>query len=223
MKCQQFLITTLALCLELAACRPERRTTGTIAKKQSGPELVSDRLPQQQDAHENATPSVIDPFPIAKHSAPLEGRELSDDEKLLRIAELERAEVFDVSVPAQVAKERAEAWGKLSVVDTYTIISKDRYLYAQKLLVRYRQAPVVEKLVFWRLLDLRLHHQGISGTSTIPGDDYRDLRLEMYPKLMAMLYSAIGETPETLPDYLAIRKGIEMLKAAAPRENQTDK
>jgi len=39
---------------------------------------------------------------------------------------------------------------------------------------------------------------------------------------MGMLYSAIGETPDKLPEYLAIRKGIEVLKTASPNPNLFD-
>jgi hypothetical protein len=139
-----------------------------------------------------------------------------------RIDELKRADLFNVPVSVQAAKDRVEAWEKLTSAEPHKILKKEQYLYAQELLDRYREAPVTERLVFWHLLNLRLYDQGVSSTSRIVGDDYLELRRGMYPKLKAMLYSALGEDPEKLPQYLATRKGMAMLKAASPNGSLFD-
>jgi hypothetical protein len=214
MKSIQLLTITLALGLSLAACRTERKNTGntpqqprvaeTIPRPPSAPSIQPSETPPPADIPENTTKT-----PVAIKSS-----EPSVEEFLLRTIELERAEVFAVPVSDEAARTRAEAWGKLATVDK-RILSKEQYVYARDLLDRYREAPLLERLVFWRLVDLRLHNQGVSNTSRILGDDYRDLRLSMNSKLKDMLYSALGEDPEKLPDFLAARKAIEMLKAAA--------
>jgi hypothetical protein len=219
MKSKQLLLVSLVLCFGLAACRTERKPVGTVPEKQTESELNSSTSSSTPPAEK---PNFSDAGYNKSTMNPTTSRadELSDDEKLQRVAELERADVFNVPVSDQVAQDRAEAWKTLAVPDIYTVISKEQYLYAHEILDRYREATLLEKLVFWRLVELRLSHQGISGTSTIFGDDYRQLRIDTHSKLMDLLYSGLGENPEKLPEYLAVRRGIEMLKVAASGNKQ---
>lgn len=215
MKSTRFHIISLAFFLFLAACRTERKTEGNTLREHTEPGSVSHSPPLQREQLGGSQSTAGNPdSPIKAPPIPRE-RELSSDEILLRNAELQRAAVFSIAVSTQAAKDRVEAWEKLTTAEPHRLLTKEQYLYAQELLERYREAPVMEKLVFWRLLYLRLNEQGVSSSSRIVGDDYLDLRRGIYPKLKAMLYSALGEDPEKLPEFRAIQKGMETLKAAS--------
>lgn len=222
MKSTQFFIITLTFFLGLVACRTQRKTAENTPKEQTEPNLISHPSPPQPEQHGNSQTSSADPEPPPENPSKLKDHEPSPEGFSVRSAELKRADLFNVPVPVQAANDRAEAWEKLTSPEPHAILKKGQYLYAQELLERYREAPVIERLVFWRLLDLRLHEQGVSSSSRIVGDDYWELRRGMYPKLKAMLYSALGEDPEKLPEFLTTRKGMEMLKAASPNGSLFD-
>jgi hypothetical protein len=216
MKFSQFHIISLAIFLGLAACRSERKTAGNSPIEKTEPKSVSSPSPPQPEPYGNGQSSVADPEPPPENPSKVKDHELSSDEMMRRIDELKRADLFNVPISVQAAKDRAEAWEKLTSPDPHAFLIKEQYLYAQELLDRYREAPAIEKLVFWRLLNLRLYEQGVSNMSMVVGDNYGELRRGMYTKLKAMLYSALGENPDVLPDFLATRKAMEMLKAASP-------
>ena len=104
MKPIRFLIIPLAFCLGLAACRTERKPARDVSQKHSDPESGSSPPPSQPEQHGNVQFSESVPEKPVKDLPAHKVRELSDDGKLLRITELERAEVFDVPVSTQVAK-----------------------------------------------------------------------------------------------------------------------
>ena len=225
MKPKQLLILSLTFCLGLASCRKERKPAEDVSQKHNEQTTVSSPPPLQPEPHGNAQVTSAEPEPPGKHlTAPTEVRELSTDEMLLRKAEMQRAAVFGIPLPVQATKDRTEAWEKLTSSEPHTILKKEQYLYARELLERYRDAPVLERLVFWRLIYLRLHEQGVSGITRVAvgADDYQEIRRGMNPKLKTMLYSALGETPETLQEFLAIQKGLEILKVASPNGSLFD-
>lgn len=219
MRFKQFLITPLALCFGLASCKSEREATGTSAGEQSESETFSGAPPSAHTEEKPNLPRVGSDQSEESFSA-TQGGKLSDEgkllyEKLMVRARMEKSEVFNVPLPEQASKDRSEAWEKLAVPDNHRVITKEQRLYADRIVDRYSEAPQLEKLVFWRLINLRLNNQLTGSISIIVGEDNRQLIVDSRNKLMAMLYSAIGETPETLPDFLAYRKGVEMLQAAS--------
>lgn len=222
MKFTQFHIISLAFFIGLAGCRTERTKAGKTTNEHTEPKSVSHSHPPPPEQHGNGHSSSAVQEPNPQSLSSIEAHEPSAEEFALRSAELKRADLFNVPVPVQAAKDRAEAWEKLTSAEPHAILKKEQYLYAQQLLDRYREAPVTERLVIWHLLNLRLYGQGVSSTSRIVGDDYWELRRGMYPQLKAMLYSALGEDPDKLPDFLATRKGMEMLKAASPNGSLFD-
>lgn len=218
MKSTPLLAISLAMGLSLAACRTERKSTASPPRHPketaaiSGPPAASSIQPDE-------APPAVNPENLEKPPSTLKSSEPTAEEQLLRMRELERAEVFDVPISDQAALDRAEAWPKLTSEVPHEILKKDQYLYARDLLDRYGEAPVLERLVFWRLVDLRLHMQRVSSIARVAGDDYRDLRLSMNPQLKAILYSALGDDPEKLPDFLAARKAMKILQAASPNKS----
>jgi hypothetical protein len=214
MKTDLSFIILLACAFSLAACRPEREDTGKSSNQQAVvPETIPDP-PLPQVEHPDTRPfSTPRQNPTAKDD-PDTWSGLTGDELVARKMEWERAELFAVPLSDEVARVREEAWEKLTTMN-HRFLPKEKYQYAQELLNRYRDAPLLESLVIWRLLDLRLHNQGVSSLARVADDDYRQLRLSMRPQLNAMMYSALDEDPEKLPHALALRRAMETLQKAA--------
>ena len=205
----------------MASCRTEKKNLAAVPGQKEKPLVSNGPLPQPEQLR-NAPIAQVKSENSSQSGAATDSNENSVEYQLINMRELERADVFAVLITAESDKERAEACDTLTFDEGKMMLTLEQYIYGRDILDRHRKAPAIEKLVFWRLVSLRVFEQGTSSLIRHSPEE-KKVYLEISANLRTMLYSALGENPEELPDYLAVRKGIDMLKAAAPRGPSPDK
>jgi hypothetical protein len=175
-------------------------------KRQDAPLNTSDR---------QISSNVVSDLPREQSSIAIRSENDKINDALLKQKQGGYAEVFDISLKLDPDsdRDRAEAWEKLQAVEPSVPLSGEQISYADGLIEKYKNAPMISKLMIWRLIHARLYEQGASPTSRIV-DDYQDLRSSMPKKLNELLYSALNETSEGLDITSATFKARELLRQA---------
>lgn len=208
-------VVTVCIC-SLTACRRDEQ------KDKTSPDAAGGVMPppRRPDSHqEQSLPYVSRGAIIAdditkKDSA---DKEFQVNYSLKQIED-EREIVFAVPLNDIASREREEAWIELTT-EKFSMLAGEKCVYASRLIDRYGNSTALEKLVFWRLIYLRMYEQGASATSRIL-DDYQQVRAGMPNKLNGLLYSALNEDPDKLPIHLATMKGMEVLRRAGKKASQ---
>lgn len=211
-------ILVIAACsIGLTACRQEKQerksSSGTVERPH---EALS--MPEPAPTEHKESIAEVPKKAGATIAAGDQIDEAFVMELIAKQMERNRLEVFDVPLNEKASRDRSDAWAYLTCAQFAEPLSSKKWVYARDLLDRYKDATAIEKLVFWRLIGLRMYEQGVSNTSRYLEEGV-DPRVErgMPAKLTALLYSALGEDPSSLPDFLASRRAIEILKQAGQK------
>ena len=144
---------------------------------------------------------------------------IPEEKRVQEELETARLSLFSVPLTDAAAKDRQEAWDRMT--PSRGGLNGDQYQYACDILDRYSDATPIEKLAFWRLFSIRIYYQSETGIVIGLGGSGGG-RQKIDEKLKATLYSALGKNPEDLPLGEAISEGYDLLKqlSAEPYRKQ---
>ncbi len=210
-------LVIVTVCLgSLTACRQDEQKE-KISANAAG---AAETQPRMKDSHQEQSHPEVSRGKITTDVLRKEDdadNKFQEDYRLKQIED-EREIVFAVPLNDIASREREDAWRELATKRSL-MLSGEQCVYASSLIDRYENSTALEKLVFWRLVYLRMYEQGASATSRIL-DDYQQVRAGIPQKLDEMLYSALNEDPDKLPIYPATMKGMEILRQAGKISSQ---